>query len=205
MINVSTIIVYILLRSFQQSKLYQQQLLVVRHERCMLYSDCLGIIMHIPNDGKIQYVSNCTRPYNQYCTNSDKKTYNLCAVKQQLITTKYSFLFCFVLFYFALDSLGMSHLDSLVQELSAVCDKWQYIGEELGVHQFSLDYISANFSDPGDCLREVLRRWLPSCAATWKHIVAVLRTPRIGDSHLAEHLEAKYYSSEQTYSSVEAM
>ena len=126
-------------------------------------------------------------------------------MKQQLITTKYSFLFCFVLFYFALDLLGMSQLDLLVQELTAVRDKWQYIGEKLGVGQSSLSYISTIFSDPGDCLREVLLRWLPSCAATWKHIVAVLRTPHIGDSHLADHLEAKYCSSELTYSSVEAM
>ena len=82
------------------------------------------------------------------------------------------------------------------QELTSVSEKWQYIGKELGVNQFSLDYIRTNYSDPGDCLREVLRRWLSSCAATWKHIVAVLRTPRIGDSHLADHLEVKYCSSE---------
>ena len=90
----------------------------------------------------------------------------------------------------------MSHLDLLVQELTAVSEKWQYIGEELGVDRYSLRRISISFSDPVDCLRKVLSRWLPSCAATWKHIVAVLRTPRIGDSHLADHLEVKYCSSE---------
>ena len=90
----------------------------------------------------------------------------------------------------------MSHLDLLVQVLTAVSGKWQYIGEELGVKQPFLDYIRTNFSDPGDCLREVLRRWLRGCVTTWKHIVAVLRTPRIGDSHLADHLEVKYCSSE---------
>ena len=123
-------------------------------------------------------------------------------MKEQLGTTKYSF---YVLFSFALDLLGKSHLDLLVQELTAACDKWQYIGEELGVRQSSLDYISTNFSDPGDCLRKMLSSWLPSRAATWKHIVAVLRTTRIGDSHLAENLEAKYCSSELMYTSVEAM
>ena len=99
----------------------------------------------------------------------------------------------------------MSHLDLLEQELTAVCEKWQYIGEGLGVKQFSLRHISIHHSDPGDCLREVLSGWLPSCVATWKHIVAVLRNPRIGDSHLADQLEAKYCSSELTYSSVKAM
>ena len=99
----------------------------------------------------------------------------------------------------------MSHLDLLVQELTAVCEKWQYIGEKLGVNQFSLRRINTNHSDPGDCLREVLREWLQTCVATWKRIVAVLRNPRIGDSHLADQLEAKYCSSELTYSSVKAM
>ena len=92
----------------------------------------------------------------------------------------------------------MSRLDLLVQELSAVCEKWQYIGEELGVKQSSLRHISTTVSDSGDCLREVLSRWLRSCAATWKYIVAVLRTPHIGQSHLADNLEAKYCSCELT-------
>ena len=99
----------------------------------------------------------------------------------------------------------MSHLDLLVQELTAVREKWQYIGEELGVEQDLLSYIRTNFSDPGDCLREVLWRWLPSCVATWKHIVAVLRSPRIGEYHLADHLEVKYCSCELAYSSVNTM
>ena len=90
----------------------------------------------------------------------------------------------------------------VTQELTSVSEKWQYIGEELGVDQYSL---STKHSDPGGCLREVLMEWCESCATTWKHIVDVLRTPRIGESHLADQLEAKYCSSELTYSSVEAM
>ena len=93
----------------------------------------------------------------------------------------------------------------VTQELTSVRKKWQYIGEELGVEQSSLRYISANHSDPGDCLREVLRQQLQSCATTWKHIVDVLRTPRIRESHLADHLEAKYCLSELAYSSVNTL
>ena len=93
----------------------------------------------------------------------------------------------------------------VAQELTAVSEKWQYIGEELGVEQYSLDDISTDHSDPGDCLREVLRQRFESCATTWKHIVTVLRTPRIGESHLADTLEAKYCSCELAYSSVNAM
>ena len=93
----------------------------------------------------------------------------------------------------------------VTQELTSVSEKWQYIGEELGVEQGSLDYISTLNSDPGDCLREVLSERFQSCATTWKHIVAVLRTPQIGKSHLADSLEAKYCSCELAYSSVNAM
>ena len=93
----------------------------------------------------------------------------------------------------------------VAQELTSVSEKWQYIGEELGVKQESLRHISTNHYGPGDCLREVLSRRFESCATTWKHIVDVLRTPRIGESLLADNLEAKYCSCELVYSSVNAM
>ena len=83
----------------------------------------------------------------------------------------------------------------VAQELTSVSEKWQYIGEELGVEQSSLRHIRSNYSDSGDCLREVLSKRFESCATTWKHIVAVLRTPRIGESHLADHLDVKYFPS----------
>ena len=86
----------------------------------------------------------------------------------------------------------------VVQELTAVSEKWQDIGEELGVHQSSLRDIRANYSDPGDCLWRVLIGRFQRCATSWKDIVAVLRTPRIGESHLADHLDVKYCSCELT-------
>ena len=84
----------------------------------------------------------------------------------------------------------------VAQELTAVREKWQYIGQELGVEQSSLRYICTNHSDPDDCLREVLRKRFQRCTTTWKDIVGILRTPRIGKSHLADHLEEKYCSCE---------
>ena len=110
----------------------------------------------------------------------------------QLNTTKHSFV------YFALDLLGMSRLDLLVEELTAVCEKWQYIGKELGLKQSSLRQIRTNHSVPAVCLRKVLSQRLQGCATSWKHIVAVLRTAHIGESRLADHLEVKYCSSELT-------
>ena len=91
------------------------------------------------------------------------------------------------------------------QELAAVRKKWQYIGKELGVEQSSLRHISIKHSDSGDCLKEVLSERFRSCATTWKHIVAVLKTPHIGESYLADNLEAKYCSCELAYSSVNAI
>ena len=91
------------------------------------------------------------------------------------------------------------------KELTSVREKWQYIGEELGVEQYSLDDISTDHSDPGDCLGEVLSEWFQSCVTNWKHIVAALRTPRIGESHLADHLEVKYCLSELAHSSVNTL
>ena len=82
------------------------------------------------------------------------------------------------------------------QELTAVSEKWEYIGAKLGVGQYSLSDVSTKHSDPGDCLREVLSERLRNCATTWGDIIAALRSPRIGDFQLADILEAKYYPSE---------
>ena len=87
----------------------------------------------------------------------------------------------------------------VTQELTAVREKWQDIGEELGVEQSSLRYIRTDYSDPGDCLWRALSQRLQGCATSWKDIVAVLGTPRIGESRLADHLEAKYCSCELTW------
>ena len=57
-------------------------------------------------------------------------------------------------------------------------------------------YIHAYCSDPSNCLREVLRAQFERCATTWGDIIAVLRSPRIGNFQLADNLEAKYYPSE---------
>ena len=84
----------------------------------------------------------------------------------------------------------------VAKELTAVCEKWQYIGEELGVEQSSLRDIRIKHSDPGDCLREVLYNQLNRCSTTWGDIITVLRSPRIGEFQLADNLEAKYYPSE---------
>ena len=83
-----------------------------------------------------------------------------------------------------------------MKELSVVQKKWRIIGEELGVKKDTLDRIHAQHSDVGNYLREVLSWRVGSQPTSWGDIIAVLRTPRVGEFQLADHLEAKYFPSE---------
>ena len=82
-----------------------------------------------------------------------------------------------------------------MKEVSEVQKKWRTIGKELGVEKGLLDYIRTNYSDPGSRLREVLHERVRSQTTTWGDIIAVLRTPRVAQSQLADQLEAKYCPS----------
>ena len=93
-------------------------------------------------------------------------------------------------------------LSLLTQELATVCEKWKYVGEELGVEQSLLSHLDTTNSDPNYCLQLVLSNRLESYATTWKDIVAVLNTRGIAESHLADNLEAKYCSSGFPYTAV---
>lgn len=90
----------------------------------------------------------------------------------------------------------MSDLNLLVQELTEVCEKWQHIGEELGVSTFTLSNIKS--SKPGDRLKGVFGERLKHHTTSWGDIIAVLRSSRVGEFQVADHLETKYYPSELT-------
>ena len=89
-------------------------------------------------------------------------------------------------------------MSAVVQELSIVQKKWRRIGEELGVEKYVLDNIRSGYSEPENRLREVLRERVSTQITTWGGVIAVLRTPRVGQSQLADQLEAKYCPSELT-------
>ena len=88
-------------------------------------------------------------------------------------------------------------MSAAVKELKVVQKKWRTIGEELGVGKYSLDGIRTEFSGSGNRLWAVFHEGVTS-HTTWGDIVAVLRTPRVGQSQLADHLEAKYCPCELT-------
>ena len=91
----------------------------------------------------------------------------------------------------------MSAVPAVMKELNVVQEKWRIIGEELGVRKYVLDDIArTDYSKPENRLREVLSRRVESQLTTRGDIIAVLRSPRVGEFQLADHLEAKYYPSE---------
>ena len=100
--------------------------------------------------------------------------------------------------YLPADLLSVSAVPGVEQELRVVQKKWRRIGEELGVGKYSLDVIRASYSEPEIRLRKVLNERVRSQVTTWGDIIAVLRTPRVAQSQLADHLEAKYCPSEFT-------
>ena len=96
--------------------------------------------------------------------------------------------------------LGETDLDLLTQELRPVQHKWEDIGYELPYFD-SADYIRHRYSDDGDRLREMLRERLHG-VTTWRNIVDALRSPYVGQSQLADQLEAKYCPSEFTNNNI---
>ena len=84
-----------------------------------------------------------------------------------------------------------------MKELSVMQKKWRIIGKEFGVEKRILDDIArTDYSEPENSLRKVLTQRVERQPTSWGDIIAVLRTPRVGELQLADHLEAKYYPSE---------
>ena len=95
--------------------------------------------------------------------------------------------------------MGESDLDLLTQELRPAQHKWESIGCEL----FTPFRIRRQYSDDGDRLREMLRDNLQDFNhTTWRNIVDALRSHDIGQSQLADELEAKYCPSEFTNNNI---
>ena len=90
--------------------------------------------------------------------------------------------------------LDESDLDLLTQELRPVQHKWKGIGKDF-FNRYFLDEIRHNYSNPDACLRTMLRQQLQD-PTTWRNIVDALRSPGVGESQLANELEAKYCPSE---------
>ena len=79
-----------------------------------------------------------------------------------------------------------------MEELRGVEEKWRVIGRELIGRVDDIMY-----PDSTECLREVVRRWLPRHPwSTWRHIIVALR--KAGEPQVADNLKAKYIPGELT-------
>ena len=68
--------------------------------------------------------------------------------------------------------------------------QWYNLGLELDITPDSLDAIElANGQNPDRCFRAVLTKWLREHERpTWRVLAEALRSPSVGQSHLAEQI-----------------
>jgi len=80
-----------------------------------------------------------------------------------------------------------------VSELSTISEKWEDLGRQLGL-EYALNEIRTQYSEPVECLKGLIERWLQLHYRffTWDHIVLALKSPNIGESRLGDHLKEKY-------------
>ena len=91
-------------------------------------------------------------------------------------------------------------LKDLINDIAAVIPaKWRHVGIQLGISTGILDSIqSQNCREPNPHLKsfeQMFVEWSKQdseSAYTWTYIIAILRTPAIGESNLADNLTAKY-------------
>ena len=88
------------------------------------------------------------------------------------------------------DQLTSDHLSELLNKLHPARDKWENIGIHLGMTD-DLDAIKqGNYSDPGSCLREILKTWLRRRKATRQALVAALKSASVDYPDMATSLLA---------------
>ena len=66
----------------------------------------------------------------------------------------------------------------------------------------SVNDIRREYSDPDVCLKVMLEKQRKRIPTTWRNIVDALRSPDVGESQLADQLEAKYCPSEFTNNNI---
>ena len=79
--------------------------------------------------------------------------------------------------------------------------KWYNLGLQLDLPVNTQDWIKTEFSDPRDRLLKMLKTWLSAGYQSWKTVTDALRNRNVGESQLADHLEAKYCLVEDTIES----
>ena len=95
---------------------------------------------------------------------------------------------------FSADTLTESNLKALSNELNEVRDMWFSLGVQLEVPLGDLRAIRTQFSNPADCLIEMLSYWLTMTAPppTWQRVVDALNSPSIAKPNIADKIRGTY-------------
>ena len=88
----------------------------------------------------------------------------------------------------------------VVNELATMSGKWEHLGKQLEMRVWQLDDIRTQYSNPEDCLKALIGKWLQEVHLhTWSHnfiIVHALKSRNIGESDLGDHLKENYLPGE---------
>ena len=88
-------------------------------------------------------------------------------------------------------ALSIDDLGVVQGEIHDARNKWYHICLELKIPVDTLDSIKSQSSDPSICLCEGLKIWLKTASdASWKTIISALRAGPVGETRLAERLQA---------------
>jgi len=81
--------------------------------------------------------------------------------------------------------------------------KWESLGEQFGIPSDYLDDIRTQYPNPADGMKELIKLWLRQShyapfkgLLTWSHVVLALKSPKVGETQLGEHLKQKYLPGE---------
>ena len=92
--------------------------------------------------------------------------------------------------------LIVQHMDLKdVQELLiGISHKWYDVGVQLNLESGVLKRIQRQYSNPADCLREMLEEWLKRVNPypSWRALVQALTTHAVSERRLAEEINNKF-------------
>jgi len=114
------------------------------------------------------------------------------------IACSYQYLLLHIYYSGARVTLGIANLAKVFDEIFPCRAKWYNLGLQLQVDVGTLDCFKAQYGDPGDQLREVVRTWLTTSEnPTWGAMAEALQSLVIGEAQLAKKLQQKHHCTGQ--------
>lgn len=89
--------------------------------------------------------------------------------------------------------MTLDDLKELVEFLHPVRSKWYTLGVQLSVPVNDLNSIRSQFSDPVECLCEMLQFWLKHQKTSWSGVFGALRSRSVGEEQLGLQLLHKKF------------